>query len=103
MKWRCGLGALERQAGFDEKWRAVGMHLIDRNRAAGGQGYALRPHGIAFIREARNAEEDIRSICRANLWGLVRICRHPFADPLHRHLFTRDEVAFDEHPADRAV
>ena len=39
----------------------------------------------------------------ADLFGLVRIGLHPFADALHRHFVLGHDPAIDEHAADRRI
>src|SRR5262249_53571308 len=49
--------ALDRELGFDEKWRAVLMHAVDRDGAARRQRHPLRAEWLPFVGQPGDAEE----------------------------------------------
>ena len=94
----------DRQIGGDEERRAVDVQrTIDRNRAAGHQRHALAADRLVLGGKIGDAEEDVGFVLPPHVLGLVRIGLHPFADALHRHFVLGDDLAIDQHAADRRI
>ena len=102
---RClGLLRLDRQIAFDKKQRAVDMQrLVDRDRAARRQRNALRTHCLILVGELHLAKEYVGPVLPPQFVGAVGILIHPFSDPLHRHLFFRDDAAINQDATDRRI
>ena len=76
---------------------------IDRDRAAGGQRNALRADRFVLVGQLHLAKEDIGLVLPPQLLCRLRVARHVVADPLHRHVLARDDVALDQDAADRRI
>src|SRR6478609_3164031 len=100
---RIRLRALDRQVALDEERRAVFVHAVDRDGAAGRQWHALRADRLAVVGEAGDAEEHVGAVGGTRLRGFLRIRRRPRADALLREILARDQIALGQHALDRAV
>src|SRR5262249_32871144 len=79
----------------------VFMQPINGNRTARRQGHTLRADWLALACQSGNAKEYVGAVGGAHFRRFVRMRRYPFANALHRYLLARNEIALNEHAADR--
>src|SRR5215470_19660346 len=77
------------------------MQPINGNRTARRQGHTLRADWLALVCQSGNAKEYVGAVGGAHFRRFVRMRRYPFANALHRYLLARNEIALNEHAADR--
>src|SRR6202030_2465077 len=77
----------------------------------GTSGTPCAPIGSSSLARSTMREKTYDFFCRRGFFGssgwrilgIVRMRLHPFADALHRHLVLGDDVALDQHAADRRI
>src|SRR5215813_1577266 len=79
------------------------MQPINGNRTARRQGHTLRADWLALVCQSGNAKEYVGAVGGAHFRRFVRMRRYPFANALHRHLLAWNEIALNEHAADRGI
>ncbi len=103
-EWGACARAGKRKVRLDEKRRAIDVQrLVDRDRTAGRQWNSLGAERLSVFVQPDDTKKHHRAVLPAHVLGTIRIGLHPFADPLHRHFFARNDVVINQHSSDRHI